>query len=76
MAVCRGHPSRPYKGGLRTANGLFRGLLAGAMVGATAALLLAPNKGEVTRRSLKEKGTEYFEALGEKVRMDGGSGTS
>ena len=58
------------------ANGLIRGLLAGALVGATAALLLAPNKGEVTRRSLKEKGTEYFEALREKVKRDGGSGTS
>ncbi len=58
------------------ANGLFRGLLAGALVGAAAALLLAPNKGDVTRRSLKEKGTEYFDALREKVKRDGGSVTS
>jgi len=58
------------------ANGLIRGLLAGALVGATAALLLAPKKGDVTRRSLKEKGTEYFGALREKVKRDGGSGTS
>ena len=58
------------------ANGLFRGLLAGALVGATAALLLAPNKGDVTRRSLKEKGTEYFDALRDKVKRDGGSATS
>ncbi len=57
------------------ANGLIRGLLAGALVGATAALLLAPNKGDVTRRSLKEKGTEYFDALREKVKRDGGSST-
>ncbi len=54
------------------ANGLFRGLLAGALVGAASALLLAPNKGDVTRRSLKEKGTEYFDVLREKVRRDGG----
>ena len=58
------------------ANGLFRGLLAGALVGATAALLLAPNKGEVTRRSLKGKGTEYLDALREGVKRDGDSGTS
>jgi gas vesicle protein len=58
------------------ANGLFRGLLAGALVGATAALLFAPNKGEVTRRSLKEKGNEYFEAVREKVKRDGSGGTS
>jgi len=49
------------------ANGLFRGLLAGALVGATAALLLAPNKGVLTRRSPKEKGTEDIDALREKV---------
>ncbi len=58
------------------ANGLFRGLLAGALVGVTAALLLAPNKGDITRRSLKEKGTEYFDALREKVKRDGGRTTS
>ncbi len=58
------------------ANGLIRGLLAGALVGATAALLLAPKKGDVTRRSLKEKVTEYFGALREKVKGEGGSGTS
>ena len=58
------------------ANGLFRGLLAGALVGAAAALLLAPNKGDVTRRSLREKGTEYFDALREKVKRGVGSGTS
>ncbi len=58
------------------ANGLFRGLLAGALVGATAALLLAPNKGVLTRRSPKEKGTEDFDALPEKVEADGGRGTS
>ena len=58
------------------ANGLFRGLLAGALVGAAAALLFAPNKGDVTRKALKEKGTEYFEALREKVKRDGSGGTS
>ncbi len=58
------------------ANGLFRGLLAGALVGAAAALLVAPNKGEETRRSLKKKGTEYFEAVREKVKGDGRSNTS
>ena len=58
------------------ANGLFRGLLAGALVGAAAALLLAPNKGDVTRKSLKDKGTEYFEAVREKVKRDGASGSS
>ncbi len=58
------------------ANGLFRGLLAGALVGATAALLLAPNKGVLTRKAPKEKGTEDFDALREKVEADGGRGTS
>ena len=58
------------------ANGLFRGLIAGALVGATAALLLAPKKGVLTRRSPKEKGTEDFDALRVKVEADGGSGTS
>ncbi len=58
------------------ANGLFRGLLAGALVGAAAALLLAPNKGNVTRKTFWEKGTGYVDALREKVRRDGGSGTS
>ncbi len=58
------------------ANGLFRGLLAGALVGATAALLLAPKKGVLTRKSSKEKGTEDIDALREKVEADGGRGTS
>ncbi len=58
------------------ANGLYRGLLAGALVGAAAALLLAPNKGDVTRRSLREKGTGYVEALREKVKGDGRTRTS
>ena len=66
----------PWKGGLIIANGLFRGLLAGALVGATAALLLAPKKGDETRKALKEKGNEYIEAVREKVRRNGGSGTS
>lgn len=57
------------------ANGLFRGLLAGALVGAAAALLVAPNKGNVTRKIVWEKGTGYVDALREKVRRDGGSGT-
>jgi len=66
----------PWEGGQRMANGLFRGLLAGALVGATAALLLAPNKGNVTRRIVREKGNGYVGALREKIRRDPGSGTS
>ncbi len=58
------------------ANGLFRGLLAGALVGAAAALLLAPNKGNVTRKIVWEKGTGYVDTLRQKVKRDGGSGTS
>ncbi len=54
------------------ANGLIPGLLAGALVGATAALLLAPNKGAVTRRSLQDKGTKYFDAMRAKVKGNGG----
>ncbi len=64
------------EGGQRMANGLYRGLLAGALIGAAAALLYAPNKGTVTRKSVWEKGTEYVGALREKVRRDGGSRTS
>ena len=67
---------KQYKGGLRMANGLFRGLLAGAIVGATAALLLAPKKGVLTRKSSEEKGTEDFDALREKVKRASGSATS
>ena len=58
------------------ANGLFRGLLAGALVGAVAALLVAPNKGIVTRKIVREKGTGYVDALRQKVRRDVGSSTS
>ncbi len=58
------------------ANGLYRGLLAGALVGATAALLLAPKKGVLTRKSSKEKANQDFDALREKVEADGGSSTS
>ncbi len=50
------------------ANGLFRGLLAGALVGATAALLLAPNKGVLTRKLAKERGAKYVEGIKEKVK--------
>jgi len=67
---------KQWKGGQRMANGLFRGLLAGALVGATTALLLAPKKGVLTRKSSKEKGNEDFDALREKVEADGGSSTS
>ena len=51
-------------------------MLAGALVGAAAALLVATNKGNVTRKIVWGKGTGYVDALREKVRRDGGSSTS
>ena len=42
------------------------GVLAGVAVGATLGLLLAPDKGSVTRRKISEKGDAYTEGLEEK----------
>lgn len=66
----------PWEGGQRMANGLFRGLLVGALVGATAALLLAPSEGKVTRGIVREMGNGYVGTLREKIRRDPASVTS
>lgn len=47
-----------------------KGLIAfvgGALVGAAAAILLAPDSGENTRRKLKEKAQQEYDNLKEKV---------
>jgi gas vesicle protein len=46
---------------------LVTGLLAGALVGAVAALLFAPHKGSLTRKIITRKGEEYADLLEEKV---------
>ena len=42
------------------------GVLAGAAAGALLGVLLAPDKGSVTRRKIAEKGEDYADALKEK----------
>jgi gas vesicle protein len=42
------------------------GLLAGVAAGALAGILLAPNKGSVTRKRISKKGDDYVEGLKEK----------
>lgn len=46
---------------------LILGLVAGALVGVTVSLLVAPHKGSVTRKILTRKGEEYIDLLEEKV---------
>ena len=58
------------------ANGLCRGLIADALVGAAATLLVAPNKGNVNRNFVWGKGTGYVNGLRQEVRRDRDSGTS
>lgn len=50
-----------------------KGLIAfigGALAGAAAAILLAPDSGENTRRKLKEKAQQEYENLKKKVAQD------
>ena len=42
------------------------GVLAGVAVGATLGILLAPDKGENTRKKISDKGDEYADDLKEK----------
>ena len=51
-----------------------KGLLAfigGALAGAAAAILLAPDSGENTRRKLRDKAQEEYEHLKEKISRAG-----
>jgi gas vesicle protein len=43
----------------------FAGLVIGGLVGATLALLLAPQSGEETRAQIRDKGIEYKDWAGE-----------
>lgn len=45
---------------------ILLGVLAGAAVGALLGVLLAPDKGSVTRKKISKKGTDYADALKEK----------
>ncbi len=47
-------------------NGIIA-FIGGALVGATAAVLLAPDSGENTRRKLKERAQQEYENLKQKV---------
>jgi gas vesicle protein len=49
-----------------SAGKVLLGVLAGVAVGATLGILLAPEKGSVTRRKISEKGDDYAEELEEK----------
>jgi gas vesicle protein len=42
------------------------GVLAGVAIGATLGILLAPDKGSVTRKKISEKSDEYMDGLEEK----------
>lgn len=42
--------------------------IGGALAGAAAALLLAPDSGANTRKKIKEKAAEEYEALKERIR--------
>lgn len=46
-------------------------LFAGALVGAAAGVLLAPEKGEDTRKKLKEQGSRIAEKVNEALRRKG-----
>lgn len=45
--------------------GFFSGLLVGGLIGAAAAILMAPRSGEETRTLLREKGIELKDQLGQ-----------
>lgn len=46
-----------------SSNKLILGLLAGLAIGATAGILLAPDKGSKTRRKISKKGNAYVDKL-------------
>jgi gas vesicle protein len=46
---------------------LLLGILAGIAAGATLGILLAPDKGEVTRKKIITKGEDYAEGLNERI---------
>jgi len=52
---------------LRTAMGFGVGILVGALAGAAAALLMAPQSGQRTRRQIQHKGLELREQAGDKL---------
>lgn len=51
--------------------GLFAAFLGGALVGAAAGVLFAPESGKETRRKLAKEGTRLADALKEKLQERG-----
>ena len=61
------HENQDYKYTTNSTLGLLGGMLIGALAGAAAALLLAPQSGKDTRKQLQEKGSELRDRTAEMV---------
>lgn len=61
------HENQGFKYSTSNPRGVLGGLLLGALAGAAAALLLAPQSGKDTRRQIQEKSTEIRDRTTELV---------
>ena len=61
------HKSQDFKYPTNNTLGVLGGMLLGALAGAAAALLLAPQSGQDTRRQIQEKGAELRDRTTELV---------
>ena len=64
------HENQESKYPVNNTLGVLGGMLIGALAGAAAALLLAPQSGKDTRKQIQEKGTELVDDTMTKVRTD------